>query len=127
MCETVALPSIIHSNSNASGRGGGLGRRGSGSRGCGNHHGSRATTIPRVCSIFKGNTEEMNGHVFQCFNECEDKKQFSKTVEALGEYIAKKLKYPGDMASLTKDFVRPEIPKPTELQVSEMNRLVIAI
>ena len=45
----------------------------------------------------------MNGHVFQCFNECEDKKHFSKTVEALGEYIAKKLKYPGDMVSLTKD------------------------
>jgi hypothetical protein len=69
----------------------------------------------------------MNGHVFQCFNECEDKKQFSNTVEALGEYIAKKLKYPGDMASLTKDFVRPKIPKPTELEVSETNRLVIAI
>ena len=69
----------------------------------------------------------MNGHVFQCFNKCEDKKQFSKTVEALGDYIAKKLKYPGDMASLTKDFVRPEIPKPTELEVSETNRLVLAI
>jgi hypothetical protein len=69
----------------------------------------------------------MNGHVFQCFNECEDKKQFSKTVETLGEYIAKKLKYPGDMVSLTKDFVKPEIPKPTELEVSETNRLVIAI
>jgi len=37
------------------------------------------------------------------------------------------IKYPGDMASLTKDFVRPEIPKPTELEVSETNRLVIAI
>ena len=54
-------------------------------------------------------------------------KEFSKTGEALGEYIAKKLKYPGDMASLTKDFVKPEIPKPTELEVSETNRLVIAI
>jgi len=31
------------------------------------------------------------------------------------------------MASLTKDFVRPEIPKPTELEVSDTNRLVIAI
>jgi uncharacterized protein (DUF2164 family) len=31
------------------------------------------------------------------------------------------------MASLTKDFVRPEIPKPTELEVSETNRLVMAI
>ena len=63
----------------------------------------------------------MKFHVFQCFNECENKKQFSKTVEALGEYIAKKLKYPGNMVSLTKDFVRPEIPKPTELEVSETN------
>ena len=31
------------------------------------------------------------------------------------------------MASLTKDFVRPKIPKPTELEVSETNRLFIAI
>ena len=69
----------------------------------------------------------MNGHVFQCFNECEDKKQFLKNVEALGEYIAKKLKYPGVMVSLTNDFVRPKIDKPTELEVSETNRLVIAI
>jgi hypothetical protein len=82
---------------------------------------------PVFALLFKGNTEAMNGHVFQCFNKCEDKKQFSKTVEALGEYIAKKLKYPGNMASLTKDFVRPEFPKPTELEVSETNRLVIAI
>jgi len=127
MSETVASPSIVPSNTTASERGGGQGRGRSGSRGRGNRHGSRATTTPRVCSIFKSNIEEMNGHVFQCFNECEDKKQFSNTVEALGEYIAKKLKYPGDMASLTKDFVRPKIPKPTELEVSETNRLVIAI
>ena len=54
----------------------------------------------------------MNGHVFEFFNKCEDKKQFSKTVEALREYIAKELKYPGDMASLTKDFVRPKMISP---------------
>jgi len=118
---------VIPSSSTAGARGGGQGRGGSGSRGRGNRHGSRATTTPRVRSTFKGNTEEINGHVSQCFNECEDKKQFSKTIEALGEYIAKKLKYPGNMASLTKDFVRPEIPKPTELEVSETNRIVIAI
>jgi len=127
MSETVASPLIIPSGSTASGRGSGQGRGQSGSRGRGNRHGSRATTSPRVCSTFKGNTKEMNGHLFQCFNKCEDKKQFSKTVEALGEYIAKKVKYPGDMASLTKDFVRPKLPKPTELEVSETNRHVIAI
>jgi len=115
MSETVASPPIVPSSGTASGRGGGRGRGRSGSRGCGNRHRSRATTTPRVRSNFKGNTEEMNGHVFQCFNKCKDKKHFSKTVEALGEYIAKKLKYPGDMVSLTKDFVKPEIPKPTEL------------
>jgi len=123
----VTSPPIVPSSGTAGGRGGGRGRGRSGSRSRGNRQGSRATTKPRVRSTFKGNTEEMNGHVFQCFNECEDKKHFSKTVEALREYIAKKLKYPGDMVSLTKDFVRTEIPKPTELKVSETNRLVIAI
>jgi len=63
MSETVASPSIVPSDSTPSGRGGGRGRGQSGSRGRGNRHGSRATTIPRVCSTFKGNTEEMNGHV----------------------------------------------------------------
>jgi hypothetical protein len=127
MSDVVASPPIVPSSGTASGRGSGRGRGQSVSRGCGNQHGSRATTTPRVCSTFKGNTEEMNGHVFQCFNKCEDKKHFSKTVEALGEYIAMKLKYPGNMVSLTKDFVKPKIPKPTELEVSETNRLVIAI
>ena len=117
MSETVASPPIVPSSGTASERGNGRGRGQSGSRGCGNRHGSRATTTFRVGSTFKGNTEEMNGHVFQCFNEWEDKKHFLKTEEALGEYIAKKLKYPGDMASLTQDFVRPKIPKPTELEV----------
>jgi len=37
-------------------------------------------------------TPGMNGHVFQCFNEQDDEKQFSKTVEILGEYIAMNLK-----------------------------------
>jgi len=127
MSETVASPPIIPSSGTASGRGSGRGRGQSGSRGRGNQHGSRVTTTPRFRPTFKGNTEEMNGHVFQCFNECEDKKHFLKTVEALGEYIAKKRKYPGNMVSLTKDFVKPEILKPTELEVSETNRLVIAI
>ena len=42
----------------------------------------------------------MNDHVFQCFNENEDRKQFSKTLEAFGEYIVKNLKYPTDLSSL---------------------------
>jgi len=128
MSETVASPLVVSIGSTASGRGCGQGRGQSDSRGCRNCHNSRETTIPCVCSTFKGNTEERNGHVFQCFNKCEDKEQFSKNVEALGEYVASKnLKYMGDIASLTKDLARPNILKPTELKTSETNRLVVAI
>ena len=91
MSDAVASPPIVPSSNTASGRGSGRGRGRSGSLGRGNRHGSRAITTPRVRSTFKGKTEEMQGHVFQCFNECEDKKHFSKTIEAFGEYIAKKL------------------------------------
>jgi fructose-bisphosphate aldolase class 1 len=52
--------------------------------------------------VFKGNTDDINGHVFQCHIEASDKQQFSKTVEALAEYIAKNIKYAKDVASLCK-------------------------
>ena len=83
MSETVASPPIVPSSGIASERGGGRGCGQSGSRGCGSRHGSRATTTPCVCSTFKGNTEEMNGHVFQCFNECEAKKRHGFPYERL--------------------------------------------
>jgi len=46
MSETVASPSIVPSNSTASGRGGGRGRGRSGSRGRGNHHGAARLLHP---------------------------------------------------------------------------------
>ena len=64
MSDAVPSPPIVPSSNTASGRGSGQGRGQSGSRGRGNRHGSRAITTPRVRSTFKGNTEEMNGHVF---------------------------------------------------------------
>jgi hypothetical protein len=51
----------------------------------------------------------------------------SKTVEAVGEYISKKLKYPGHMDSLTKDLTLPTIPEPEELDPEETNLLFKAI
>ena len=56
----------------------------------------------------------MHGHVFQCFNESDTSNQFTRTVEALGEYIAKTIKNSGDMTSLTEDLVLPTIPEPGE-------------
>jgi len=110
MSETVTPATAVPSSDTAGGRGGGRSGRG--------YRGNRTTstsTTPRARSTFKGNTEEMNGHVFQRFNECNDEKLFSKTVEAVGEYIAKKLKYPGNMDSLTNDLTLPTIPEPEEL------------
>jgi len=69
----------------------------------------------------------MNGHVFQCFNERDDKKQFSKTVEILGEYVAKNLKYPGDLMPLTKHLTLPTVPRPAHLDANEQDPLTIAI
>ena len=62
----------------------------------------------------------MNGHVFQCFNEGGDKNEFVKTVEALHEYIAKKITYPGDMWNLTMELTEPTVPEPDEITEKEM-------
>jgi hypothetical protein len=35
----------------------------------------------------------MNDHVFECYEERGDRTQFSKTLEALGEYAAKNLQF----------------------------------
>jgi hypothetical protein len=56
----------------------------------------------------------MHGHVFQCFNESDASNQFTRTVEALGEYIARTMKNSGDMTSLTEDLKLPTIPEPGE-------------
>ena len=111
------------------GRGGGRGRngRGRGGRGQGNRGGGggRATNNT-AASKFKGNTAEMNGHVFQCFNETNISNQFSKTVEVLAKYIAKHIKYPGDMASLTEDLILPKLTAPVILPITadELEKLL---
>jgi hypothetical protein len=51
----------------------------------------------------------MNGHVFECFDEQSDRRQFGKTVEALGEYTKKALKYSEDLAPLFADTITPPI------------------
>ena len=56
----------------------------------------------------------MHGHVFQCFNKTDSSNQFTRTVEALGEYISTNMKNLGDMTSLTEDLKLPTIPEPGE-------------
>jgi len=71
-------------------------------------------------STFKGNTDDMNGHVFQCKKESQDKQEYLKTVEALGEYISKTLDYPRDMAGLCKSYTIPVLIEPQDLTEEEM-------
>jgi hypothetical protein len=66
----------------------------------------------------------MNGHVFQCFNKCPDKKQFSRTIEALGEYVAKNLKDSGNVSLLIKSLVTPTVTRPVALTPAEENDAV---
>jgi len=61
-----------------------------GGRGGGRSGSNSTNRVPK----FKGNTEGMNGHVFQSHNENASKNQFLKTVEALSEYINKNQRKP---------------------------------
>ena len=56
---------------------------------------------------FKGNTTEMNGHVFQLFSESGNEKQFQRTLEVLGEYIKKNCDHCEDVLCLTKNSTKP--------------------
>ena len=69
----------------------------------------------------------MNGHVFQVFHECNDKRQFTRTMEALEEHFSKTFKHAGDMVTLTKDLKNPIVEEPPDLAEEETSRLKMAI
>jgi hypothetical protein len=74
-------------------------------------------------STFKGNTADMNGHVFECYEERGDRTQFPKTLEALGEYAAKNLKHPEDLKSLFEEtMTSPDIAEPADLPATSTKR-----
>jgi hypothetical protein len=75
-----------------------------------------ATARTAAAANFKGETEEMNGHMFQCYEEQEgDRRQYAKTVEALGNHAKKTLKYAEDLAPLfAEDIPAPTIAMPED-------------
>ena len=99
------------------GRGGRGGRaycRGAAGRGDHTYGGRGRTGTNRT--VFKGDTDDMNGNVFQCFLERRDRRQYEKTVEALEGYVKKTLKYHEDIADLFgPEMKNPEVEKPKEL------------
>ena len=69
---------------------------------------------PKVNS-FKGETFEMHGYVFQKLAELGNRRQFTKTLEALDRYINKKLKFTGDMRSLYQRCESPKLTDPGDI------------
>jgi hypothetical protein len=71
---------------------------------------------------FKGNTDGMNGNVFQCHGEHTDKQQFLKTVGVLDEHINKTFTYPQDVASICKTFAISTLKQPPNLTDDEYTK-----
>jgi len=64
----------------------------------------------------------LGGHVFQVFHESNNRNQFARTIEALGEYFAKNMKYAGDIMSLTRDLKNPEVVEPASIPSTETDQ-----
>ena len=94
---------------------GGRGGRGGRNNPRGNGQGGRGLQRPARTN-FKGDTEGMNGNVFECFEEQADRRQFAKTREALEAYAKKNLKFAEDMAQLfADDMMEPVLELPMAL------------
>jgi hypothetical protein len=110
MSESVAAPVASNASTiqtTVSGRGAARGNTNSGrSNRTGrsnrsNNRGNRTNNNTHLSKgNFKGSTVDMNGHVFECYEERGDRTQFPRTLDALGEYAAKNLKYPEDLKSM---------------------------
>jgi hypothetical protein len=88
-----------------------------------NHSRAGRTVTNPSKGTFKGNTLEMNGHVFDCFEERGDRTQFPKTLEVLGEYAANNLKHPEDLRSMFEEnMTAPDIMEPADLPATPTTR-----
>ncbi len=94
---------------------GGRQRTGNGNNTRGQQQTTTATTT-RNRSTFKGSTEGMCGHVFECYEEQDDRRQYLKTVEALDAYARKTLPYTADLAPLFAATMKaPEVEQPDNI------------
>lgn len=108
---TSALTESTAGRSSA-GRGRGLRRGTRGGRG----HGTTSTTRAPRTTGFRGSTPEMNGHVFECYEEQGDRRQYTKTLEALESHVKKSCKFPRDLTPLfAEEMKEPTVVKPKAL------------
>ena len=114
VADTTVSATTTDTRSAGRARGAGRGHGRSGGRGTAGQDGGR----PRTTG-FKGNTPELNGNVFECYEEQgRDRRQYIKTVEALESHAKKTFKYSEDRAPLFATETRLPVlatpPKPTE-------------
>ena len=77
--------------------------------------GTTTTAARAVRTSFKGTTTEMNGHVFECYDEQSDRRLYAKMLEALEAHVKKVLKFPEDLAPLFAETMEaPALVKPAE-------------
>ena len=117
--------------------------RSTGSRQRGNRGGRQRTNNPnpgtvgqqaatsRSRTTFRGNTEEMNGNLFECFEEQNDWQQFSKTIECLDTYARKTLSYTADLtplfaARMATPIIERPVPPPAKKGLEEFNTMFFA-
>ncbi|KAI2513612.1 hypothetical protein MHU86_752 [Fragilaria crotonensis] len=117
--EVTASGSAISGRSanNASGGRGGNRQRGNRAGRTRGASGQQQGSSSNNRSVFTGNTDDMNGHVFQCFEEQSDRRQYAKTIKALDGYVKKNLTYSADMAPLfASKMEMPAINLPEDLE-----------
>jgi hypothetical protein len=57
----------------------------------------------------------MNGNMFDCYDEQQDRRQYAKSVEALESYVKKHLKFSEDMSNLfMEDMAAPVVKEPND-------------
>jgi len=71
-------------------------------------------------TTFKGDTTDINGHVFQLFPESQNKRQYTKTMKALQRYVNKNCKFAGDLNSLFK-LVAPKLVPPIDISADDIS------
>ena len=70
--------------------------------------------------IFRGETSGMNGHVFQTFGESHDKRQYTKTLEALERHISRNCKFAEDLDDLFK-MNNPQLTAPFDISSMDVS------
>ena len=74
-----------------------------------------ANRRPVTPSAFKGSIKEMNGHVFQCHGESNEKNQFARTVEELNNYVGLNFKsHPNDIKRMIQNMGDTALLPPTD-------------